>query len=80
MGWLYTRLVAFNSFADADLRALEDDMDDDADEESLPFMPQSRNDHLITSIHHFMAMCGLNLLRGPVDLPTLAGNCICKSS
>lgn len=56
MGWLYTRLVAFNSFADADLRELEDDMDDDADEESSPIMPQTRNDHLTNSIHHFMAM------------------------
>ena len=56
MGWLYTRLVAFNSFADADLRAMEDDMDDDADEESSPIMPQTRKDHLTNSIHHFMAM------------------------
>lgn len=55
MGWLYTRLVAFNSFADAELRALEDDIDDEVDESS-PIVPPARNDHLTNSIHHFMAM------------------------
>lgn len=56
MGWLYTRLVAFNSFADAELRVMEDDNDNEADEESSPIMPQSRKDRLTNSIHHFMAM------------------------
>ncbi|KAH9839086.1 Fusaric acid resistance protein-like-domain-containing protein [Rhodofomes roseus] len=55
MGWLYTRLVAFNSFADAELRAMEEDADAD-DEESSPFVPRSRNAHLTNSIHDFMAM------------------------
>lgn len=56
MGWLYTRLVAFNSFADT-----QHDMSRDQNDNSLPTettsLLQNRADmHLENSIRDFMAM------------------------
>ncbi len=53
MGWLYTRLVAFNSFSDNDLQmhAMEDENSPTEETHLLAVNPA-----LSQSIQHFMAM------------------------
>lgn len=54
MGWLYTRLVASNSFAVEDNHIIEDDGQEQSEESRLLSPQHQKLDH---SIRDFMAMC-----------------------
>ena len=54
MGWLYTRLVAFNSFSDSDLQVHVAEEDEDSPNEETHLL--RINPALSHSIQHFMAM------------------------
>lgn len=58
MGWLYTRLVAFNSFADTHHHNHEDNGHAATEATALLL---SHDSHLNQSIQDFMAMSVLNL-------------------
>ncbi|KZT10938.1 uncharacterized protein LAESUDRAFT_643293 [Laetiporus sulphureus 93-53] len=53
MGWLYTRLVAFNSFAEPEQYLSHDE---DETDERMRLLRPTDNQNLMDSIHHFMAM------------------------
>ncbi|KAI0765646.1 Fusaric acid resistance protein-like-domain-containing protein [Trametes elegans] len=54
MGWLYTRLVAFNSFSDSDLQVHAAEADEESPNEETHLLRV--NPALSHSIQHFMAM------------------------
>lgn len=56
IGWLYTRLVASNSFS---LEAVQEGFDEDEPTEESSLIPRKPKTTLSNSIEEFMSMCVL---------------------